>query len=75
MTTKKQNRRNSNKNTTNYRVSITKRDDFNLDDAIKWMDQKCQGKHWYKAFNKHIVFNFKELDDAFKFKLHYEISY
>ncbi len=58
---------------TAYKVSITKRKDFELDDAIKWMDQNCSdSKRWHKINKKNIEFSFHILDDAFKFKLHYE---
>ena len=55
-----------------YKISITKRDDFTLDDAERWIDEQCKGKCWHKIHKKNIVFSFRELDDAFKFKFHYE---
>ena len=55
-----------------YRISITKRDDFTLDDAEHWIDKQCKGKCWHELYKKNIVFSFRELDDAFKFKFHYE---
>ena len=55
-----------------YKISITKRPDFELDDAIAWMDSNCKGKRWHKMFKKNFVFSFETVDDAFKFKLYYE---
>ena len=58
--------------TVTYRVSITKRDDFEIEHAEGWMDLNCTGKRWHKTNKKNTVFTFHSMDDAFKFKLHYE---
>lgn len=57
-----------------YKVSILKDHDFDLDDVIEWNTVFCIGKVFYQKYKRNIVFTFNDIDDAFRFKMRWEIA-
>lgn len=58
-----------------YKVSVLKaQDGYSLDNVLDWIKANCSGKYEYKEFKKNVVFTFPSLDDAFKFKMHWEVA-
>lgn len=59
---------------TKYKISVLKDQNFNMSEILEWIELICKGKFYYRQYKKNVVFTFSETDDAFKFKLRWEIS-
>lgn len=57
-----------------YKISVRKDSSFNLTEILDWIKMMCVGPHHYKKYKKNIIFYFKEVGDAFQFKLRWEKS-
>ena len=71
----KQRKTNKNKQTAKiYKVSILKDRDFDLDDILEWNKVFNNGKVFYQKHKRNVIFTFNDLNDAFRFKLRWEIA-
>lgn len=57
-----------------YTVSVLKDNDFDLGELLKWNEAFSKGKVYYQKYKKNVVFTFNDQDDAFKFKMRWEIA-
>ena len=62
------------KKSTKYKISVLKDHTFNISEILGWIEIICKGKFYYRQYKKNVVFTFSEVNDAFKFKLRWEIS-
>lgn len=59
---------------TKYKISVLKDHTFDMSEILGWIELMCKGKFYYRQFKKNVVFTFSEVNDAFKFKLRWEIA-
>lgn len=57
-----------------YTVTVIKDHDFDLTEILEWSDILCKNKVFYKKYKNNITFTFNDIDDAFNFKLRWEIA-
>lgn len=57
-----------------YKVSVLKDHTFDLDEILEWAEVFCNNKVFYQKYKKNVVFTFNNIDDAFDFKMQWEIA-
>jgi len=57
-----------------WRVSIYKNDMYNIEEMKLWIGHFAKGKTYYRHYKKNSVFYFYNVEDAFKFKMRWEIT-
>lgn len=68
----KQTGHNNHKTNTHYSITLNKSEkDFDLAEIKRWIEHYCVGSVSQNDTKNNITFKFKNIDDAFKFKLHW----
>lgn len=57
-----------------YTVKIKSYESFELSDAMAWIEKCSQGNHKHRCDKSNHIFQFDNLDDAFKFKMRFDIA-
>ena len=70
---KRDTKKNTNTPAAKYKISVLKDHTFDMSEILGWIELVCKGKFYYNQYQKNVVFTFSEVNDAFKFKLRWEI--